>query len=120
MSPAWLPELCPKFFRADPEKEVLYFELTESPASSIISGMIIQSSMRCLPPLSGGRFSERMFRGAVVRVVDRSVSIDWLPEVEGFQRFFRCGDVFRVFIAWVQWLQLKFYGFYGSLSDVLF
>ena len=55
--------------------------------------------------------------GAFLRVVEGYVSIDWLHEVEGFQHFFRCGDVFQVFSAWVQWLQLEFY---GILLDVYF
>ena len=33
-----------------------------SPASSIISDVIIQSSTRCFPPLDGGTFSERICR----------------------------------------------------------
>ena len=48
--------------------------------------------------------------GAFVRVVEGYVSVDWLHEIEGFQHFFRCADVFQVFSAWVQWLQLEFYG----------
>lgn len=47
--------------------------------------------------------------GAFVRVVEGYVSVDWLHEIEGFQHFFRCGDVFQVFSAWVQWLQLYYW-----------
>ena len=50
--------------------------------------------------------------GALVRVIAGCVSIDWLHEVEGFQHFFRCGDVFQVFSAWPQ------PEFYGILLDV--
>ena len=48
--------------------------------------------------------------GAFLRVVEGYVSVDWLHEIEGFQHFFRGGDVFQVFSAWVQWLQLEFFG----------
>eukprot|EP00439_Symbiodinium_sp_Y106_P042396 s2406_g5.t1 len=47
--------------------------------------------------------------GAFLRVVGGYVSVDWLHEIEGFQHFFRCGDVFQVFSAWVQWLQLYYW-----------
>ena len=81
-------------------------------ASNIILGMITLSFMPWSPSTRWRdvlRTDVSWKLGAFLRVVGGYVSVDWLHEIEGFQHFFRCGDVFQVFSAWVQWLQLYYW-----------